>query len=304
MDSENTAKQEEKKINKMSMLIVAVIVLLLAVGGAGYYIMQQQTQMDEIVQAYDLDKETLEDEFNDLSLQYEGYKFDVGNDSLLTLLSTEQSKVQRLQEELRTVKSTNKVRIAELKKELSTLRRIMRNYVIQIDSLSIANAQLREDNKKVQRKYRQASSNISKLSKEKEKLNERVTMASKLTAAAISVSPITSRGKRAKKISKIDQLVLDFRIAKNITASVGEKVVYVRIMKPDDDVLLKNRANVFAYEDGEINYSIKRNIEYDGEELPVTMYWKVEEFLITGTYRVDIFVDGNLIGRGSFELLK
>lgn len=304
MDSENKANQEEKKINKISLLIVAVIVLVLAIGGAVYYIMHQQAQMEEIVQAYDLDKETLEDEFNELSLQYEGYKFDIGNDSLMALLSTEQSKVQRLQEELRTVKSTNKVRIAELKKELATLRKIMRNYVVQIDSLSTANAQLREDNKQVERKYRQASSNASKLAKEKEKLSERVTMASKLTAAAIAVSPVTSRGKAAKKIDKIDQLVIDFRIAKNITASVGEKVVYLRIMKPDDDVLLKSRANLFEYENGEINYSIKRNIEYDGEELPVTMYWKVEEFLTPGKYRIDIFVDGNRIGRSSFDLTK
>ena len=304
MSLENKEIKEEKAINKMSLLIVAVIILVLAIGGAIYYILQQQTQMDEIVQAYDLDKETLEDEFNELSLQYEGYKFDIGNDSLMSKLSTEQSKVQRLQEELRTIKSTNKVRIAELKKELSTLRKIMRNFVVQIDSLNTANHQLREEKKQVERKYRQATSNASKLKKETEKLNERVTMASKLNATAISVKAVTGRGKIAKRISKTDQLVIDFRIAKNITAEVGEKKVYVRIMKPDDDVLLKSRANVFAYENGEINYSLKRNIVYDGEELPVTMYWKVEEYLSTGNYRVDIFIDGNRIGKKVFELAK
>lgn len=304
MSLENKEIKEEKAINKMSLLIVAVIILVLAIGGAIYYILKQQTQMDEIVQGYDLDKETLEDEFNELSLQYEGYKFDVGNDSLMSKLSTEQSKVQRLQEELRTIKSTNKVRIAELKKELSTLRRIMRNFVVQIDSLNTANHKLREEKKQVERKYRQASSIASKFKKETEKLNERVTMASKLNATAISVKAITGRGRIAKRISQIDQLVIDFKIAKNITAEVGEKEVYVRIMKPDDDILLKSRANVFAYENGEINYSLKRNIVYDGEDLPVTLYWKVEEFLSTGNYRIDIFIDGNRIGKKVFELTK
>ena len=56
---------------------------------------------------------------------------------------TEQAKVQRLMEELRTVKSTNAKEIARLKKELATLRKIMRNYVIQIDSLNRANEQLK-----------------------------------------------------------------------------------------------------------------------------------------------------------------
>ena len=32
------------------------------------------------------------------------------------------------------------------------------------------------------------------------------------------------------------------------------------------------------------------------------VYWDVEEFLQAGTYRVDIFADGNLIGSQSFEL--
>ena len=103
MDSEE--KKEAKEINKMSMLVVAVIVLLVIAGGAGYYIVHQQQEMNDLVESFDLEKQSLEDEYNELSLQYEGYKFSVGNDSLVALLSTEQAKVQRLLEELRTVKA-------------------------------------------------------------------------------------------------------------------------------------------------------------------------------------------------------
>lgn len=102
---------------------MAVVVLILIIAGAGYYIYQQKQQMNDLVEAYDLDKQTLEDEFNELSMQYEGYQFKVGNDSLMNLLSTEQAKVQRLMEELRTVKATNTKEIARPKKELETLRR-------------------------------------------------------------------------------------------------------------------------------------------------------------------------------------
>ena len=251
-----------------------------------------------------LDKESLEDEFNELSLQYEGYKFNIGNDSLLNLLSTEQAKVQRLQEELRTVKATNTKEIARLKKELQTLRKIMRNYVVQIDSLNRANEQLKVEKNEAVKKYKQASSTATTLKKEKEKLTERVTLASRLDATGINVTPVNGRGKKAKVIKKMEQFVVDFRISKNITAPVGEKTIFVRIMKPDDDILLKSRADVFTFEGKEINYSMKKLVEYDGEELPVTMYWNIEEFLSPGTYRVDIFADGNLIGRKSFTLEK
>lgn len=295
-------KKETKEINKMSMLILAVIILILVIAGAAYYIFHQQQQMEEMTQSFDLEKEMMADDLNELSLQYEGYKFSVSNDSLVALLTTEQAKVQRLMEELRTVKSTNAKEIARLKKELATLRKIMRNYVIQIDSLNRANEQLKVEKNEAVKKYRQASTTAASLKREKEKLTERVTLASKLDATSISVTPVNSRGKLAKRIKKMEQFVINFKIAKNVTAPVGEKVVYVRIMKPDDDILVKSQGDVFTFEGKDINYSIKKMIEYEGEEVPVTMYWNIEEFLSPGTYRVDIFADGNLIGQRSFTL--
>ena len=295
-------KKENKEVNKLSLLIVAIIVLVLIIAGAGYYIYQQKQQMDDLAQTFSLEKEELEDEFNELSLQYEGYKFSVGNDSLIALLSTEQAKVQRLLEELRTVKATNAKEISRLKKELATLRKIMRNYVQQIDSLNRENEQLKVEKKEAVQKYKLATSQAATLKKEKEKLTERVTLASRLDATDIQVTPVNGRGKFAKRIKNMQQFVVNFKIAKNITAPVGEKAVYVRIMKPDDDILMKNRSDVFAFEGKEIGYSMKRMIEYEGEDVAVTMYWDIEEFLSPGTYRVDIFADGNMIGRKSFSI--
>ncbi len=300
----NTEQKETKEINKLSLLIVAVIALVLVIGGGLYYIFHQKQQMQDLVEGYALDKEMLADEYNDLSLQYEGYKFSVSNDSLVAMLSTEQAKVQRLMEELRTVKASDAKRINELKKELETLRKIMRGYVIQIDSLNRENEQLKTVNKQVTAQYRQATTQAANLQKEKEQLSERVTLASRLNATDISVSPVNKRGKAAKKIKDMTQFVVNFKISKNITAPVGEKMIYVRIMKPDDDVLVKSRADVFAFEGKDLNFSMRKLIEYDGEEIPMTLYWDIEEFLSPGSYRVDVFADGNLIGKRTFALTE
>ena len=294
--------KEKKEINKLSLLIVIVVVLVLVVAGGGYYIYHQKEQVEGLVQSFDLEKEEMEDELNELSFQYEGYKFSVGSDSLAALLSTEQAKVQRLLEELRTVKATDAREISRLKKEISTLRKIMRNYVVQIDSLNTENERLKDENKQVVKRYQQANSQAVALKKEKEKLTEQVTLASKLDATNIEVTPLTSRSKPAKRIKKMQQFRITFQIAKNVTAEVGEKTIYVRIMKPDDDILVKSRANVFMFEGKEITYSIKKLIEYEGEVVDVEMYWNIEEFLSPGTYRVDIFADGNLIGKKNFTL--
>lgn len=294
--------EEEKAVNRKTWWIMGIVLLVLIIGVGGYYLWHQKQQMQEMTEMFALEKESLSDEYEQLSLQYEGYRFGVGNDSLIALLTTEQEKVQRLQEELRTVKSTNVRRINELKKELETLRKVMRNYVIQIDSLNAENQQLKDENRQVTQKYQQASSRAARLSKEKDQLSERVEMASRLDAVNIQVRPITSKGKNAKKIDKAAQLMMTFIISKNITAPVGEQIIYVRLMKPDDDVLTKPNSGRFQFENKEITYSMRKPIEYDGEEQNVVMYWDIEEFLSPGTYRADIFAGGSLIGRKSFVL--
>ncbi len=288
------------KSNKSLWIISGILLIVIVI--AVFFILKQQQQMHDLVEQSELDKNELTEEYNDLSIEYEGVKKTINNDSLTILVAKEQMKVQRLLEELRTVKATNTRRINELKKELTTLRTIMRGYVVQIDSLNSVNQKLTKEKEKITRQYNEATQTIGQLSQAKEHLTERVALASKLDASNITVVGINKKNKTEKKLSKMEQLFISFKINKNITASTGEKTIYIRIKKPDDDVLVKNRSNVFSYENKEINYSSKRMIEYDGEEVPVSIYWQIEEFLSPGTYRVDIFTDGSIIGSQSFKL--
>lgn len=289
--------------NRNVQIIIGVLVALLLVGA--FFIFKQQSTISEMSQQFDIQKEELEQEYEQLAVQYEGYNhLSVKNDSLIDLLDNEKIKVQRLLEELKTVKSSNARRISELKKELSTLRAIMKSYILQIDSLNQANAQLRKENADVKSKYSAATQTVSQLSKEKEKLTEKVDLASQLNAVNIKAEAIDKRGRETPRISRATDIKITFTIARNITTKVGDKYVYARIMKPDGDILVKNRNDVFAYENKDIAYSCKKSIEFDGEEQTITLYWNIEEFLYPGEYRVDLFCDGNMIGNRSFTLKK
>ena len=239
---------------------------------------------------------------DDFAKQYDELKLTVSNDSLSVLLEQEQLKTQRLLEELRTVKSTNATEIRRLKKELATLRKVMIGYINQIDSLSRLTTHQKEVIADVTRKYNVASQQISSLAEEKKNLNKKVTLAAQLDATNINIFAANKRGKKAKKVKDVVKLKINFTIVKNITAETGERTLYVRITKPDNGVLSKSDSNTFPYENRELVYSIKKYIEYNGEEQNVTVYWDVEEFLYAGSYRVDIFSDGTLIGSQSFNL--
>ena len=289
-------------MNKKSLLIAAVAVLVIAIIGITYLLFTEKKANRELVQEFQLDKEDLENEYSQFVQKYDELKFTVTNDSLALLLEQEQLKTQRLLEELRTVKSSNATEIRRLKKELATLRKILVGYVNQIDSLDRINKRQQQVIADVTQKYNTASQQISTLSKEKENLDKKVTLAAQLDVTNIRIEPRNKRGKVAKKVKDIVKLAISFTIVKNITAENGERTIYIRITKPDNDALTKSASNTFSYENRTLTYSIKKYIEYNGEEQNVNVFWDVEEFLYAGNYRLDIFEGENLIGSQKFTL--
>ena len=289
-------------MNKKSLLIAAVAVLVIAIIGITYLLFTEKKANRELVQEFQLDKEDLENEYSQFVQKYDELKFTVTNDSLALLLEQEQLKTQRLLEELRTVKSSNATEIRRLKKELATLRKILVGYVNQIDSLDRINKRQQQVIADVTQKYNTASQQISTLSKEKENLDKKVTLAAQLDVTNIRIEPRNKRGKVAKKVKDIVKLAISFTVVRNITAENGERTIYIRITKPDNDALTKSASNTFSYENRTLSYSIKKYIEYNGEEQNVNVFWDVEEFLYAGNYRLDIFEGGNLIGSQKFTL--
>lgn len=228
-----------------SLLIAAVAVLVIAIIGITYLLFTEKKANRELVQEFQLDKEDLENEYSQFVQKYDELKFTVTNDSLALLLEQEQLKTQRLLEELRTVKSSNATEIRRLKKELATLRKILVGYVNQIDSLDRINKRQQQVIADVTQKYNTASQQISTLSKEKENLDKKVTLAAQLDVTNIRIEPRNKRGKVAKKVKDIVKLAISFTVVKNITAENGERTIYIRITKPDNDALTKSASNTF-----------------------------------------------------------
>jgi DNA gyrase/topoisomerase IV subunit A len=289
---------KERTPQLIAIIGVLAIVMAILIG----FLITRNSQMSDMQEQFTIDKQELEDEYEAISLQYEGFKFSVQNDSLLYKLENEQAKVLRLQEELRMTKASDQAEIKRLKDELATLRKILRSYVQQIDSLNRLNEQLRAENRQITDQYQRTTQTLRKVSQEREQLSERVSLAAQLVATNISAKAVNDRGREQSRLSRSTQFVISFTVARNITAEPGERTIFIRLMAPDGSVLSKSQSNTFPYENRDILYSMKRIVEYGGEEIPVTMYWDIEEFLMPGTYKADIFADGHHIGTYSFEM--
>lgn len=271
---------------------------------AGYYIWHQQQTIDILTEQFAIEKEELQNEYSQLAIQYEGYKLTVNNDSLEQKLEDQRIKMQRLVEELKQTKAADARKINALKKELENVRGVLRYYVAQVDSLNRVNEALISENQSYKKQIRTAVKNNEQLKKENEQLEKQVTLAAHLEATAQKVVALNSRNKETSSIKKVKTLRLDFSIAKNITAEIGQKDIYVRILKPNEEVLINEKSGKFSYDNTMLDYSITKSIEYGGEETPVTMFWNRNETLTPGTYVFEIFCDGKQIGNTRLNLKK
>ena len=263
---------------KKKVIIPILIILLAVIGVLTYLFFAQKQEMTEMVEQMEFEKSELEDEYEDLAMQFDGYRTpDIHNDSLTQLLNQEQQRVRDLLEELRITKATNARRIAELKKELATVRQVMVSYVHQIDSLNQTNKRLTAENKQVREQYAVVQQQAEELQQQNTHLTEKVTRASMLEITAFSVTPLNKRDRKTTNLNHMQKIQFDFTIGKNVTCERG-------------------------FENSEIEYSLTKEFEYGGEAVSETLYWNVGEILYKGTYNADFFIDGALIASFPFEL--
>lgn len=282
-------------------LIPIILIGLLLVAGIAYLSITLSNQKKEnkaMQELAELDKKEMENEYQQFANQYSEMKSQISNDSIVAQLTAEQERTQRLLDELRNVKSTDAAEIARLKRELAIVRKVLRSYVIEIDSLNRLNQNLTAENTQIKGQYAEATRQIEGLNNEKASLSEKVAIAAQLDATGISLQGKNKHGKTTNKISKCTALQLNFTISKNVTAGNGTKTIYVRITSPTGSLL--SGGGTFQYENKSLASSMQKTIEYGGQETPVTLFWNVNQALMEGTYNVSIFADGNMIGTRSF----
>ncbi len=284
-------------------LIPIIIVGLLLVAGIAYLAVSLNKQKEEnraMQELAEMDKKEMENEYQQFARQYSEMKTQINNDSIVAQLTAEQERTQQLLEELRRTKSNDAREISRLKKELATVRAVLRSYVLEIDSLNRLNQDLKDENNRMRGQYEEATRQIEGLNTEKASLSEKVAIAAQLDAIGINLTLKDKKSKTTEKLKKAKALQVSFSIAKNVTAPSGMKTVYVRITSPTGAAL--GGGGTFSYENRNLECSMKKTIEYTGNETPMTLYWNITQSMVEGTYKVSIFADGNMIGSKNFSL--
>ena len=259
-------------------------------------------ELEELRQIAEMDRREMENQYADFAAQYGEMKREIHDDSLVSRLDAEQKRAEKLLKELRELKTNSAAEILRLKKELQTVRAVLRDYVRQVDSLQQINQTLTSERDEARAEAERTRRENESVNERNTKLTEQVAVASQLNATSVSIVPQKKNGKAAKRSKDITRFAVTFTLTRNVTAKTGNRKVYIRLLKPTQDVV--GRSGTFRYENKDLDFSASRSIEYTGEEQTVSLYVPVSEFLSAGTYSVYIFVDGQMVGSGKTSVAK
>ncbi|PKQ62841.1 hypothetical protein BZG02_11645 [Labilibaculum filiforme] len=293
--AENRGNSKKDNIYIGVLASLGVILVILAVM---YYMEHRDNK--RYISEITTEKISLENELKLLSQDYDSLQ--TSNDTLNVQLKMEQEKITELLDRMKVFRNNSYFEINKYKKELGTLKGVLRDYIVQIDSLNTRNQLLTAENVRVKKQIDWVKDRNTKLEESTETMKEVISKAATLTLIDLACTPINRKGKDVKKISKTEKLVTNFTIQKNVTASTGLKALYVRITRPDEVVLGNPENLLFNFENTKLSYSATREIDYEGEQLDVAVFWDNDGSLIEGEYKVDVFTEGNHIGSAAFLL--
>lgn len=259
----------------------------------------EQMKIDSANMAMAADLTQLDNQYQ----QLENAAIKLENDSILAKYNSSKAKVEELLRQLNDQKVRNKAEIDKLQKEIESLRGLLRHYVAMVDSLGKENGILRENLEQEIDRNQQLTSQVSEVTRQNEHLTERMTLAEKLNVTAVTLTPLSKKGKREKNVTKARQLMVTFTIPQNNSTPVGEKTIYLRLTGPEGSLL--GNTGSFSFEGQKLPFTARKNVEYSGDEITgITIYWDVNTTLNPGEYTVELFADNFRLTSRKFTLKK
>ncbi len=296
--SENDDYEEDRGASvQKSIRGYRVVIILLAVILAGlsalYFNLNRQQQRD--YELLKIDRDSIQSNLSELIDEYGNLKFT--NDTITANLE----KANEVMEQLKRERRWNYAKIKEYEKEVGTLRAVMKNYLRQIDSLNSLNKKLIDENVSYRKEISSANLRADVAEERATELQNKVQMGSVLRARDIAVVPLNARGKVVSRVRSATTLRVDFTVSSNDLAAAGNREIYVRITSPDGYLLTTESVPTFTYRDESIGYSASREIDYQNEDVDVSIYYNGSGF-VAGDYKIELYTDGYILGSSAAAL--
>ena len=285
---------EEQNLKKVMYALIAVAVLL---AGTLAYIWYQKSSL---VKDLTMEKEELTEQMIALQNDYATLSSDY--DDINLQLDSSRLEVQMLIEKNTQTEATNRSKIRQYETELGTLRSIMRNYIVQIDSLNTLNKQLTADAAAARREAAESRRKQQELSKEVENLSGQVAAGSVIKARGIMIEAYNASDKVTDRSSRVVRLLTTLSLVENDLAPKGPVRVYIRVKGPDGILLTNDSQRTFEVNGEPMICSASREVDYQGKEVELSIYLNDITGYVKGIYTVEAYTEQTRLGSAELML--
>lgn len=284
----------EKKLKRTMWILVVVAVALVAV--LGYVWSQKASLISE-----------LEDEKRDLTEQMESLQNDYATlssdyDNINSQLDTSRAEVADLLERIKKTNATNRAKMRQYEKELGTLRSIMRNYIVQIDSLNTLNHKLTAEAAAARREAAASKAESVQLSQQVENLTGQVAAGSVIKARGLHIAAYNSSDKVTDRSSRTVRLLTSLSLVENDLAPKGPVRVFIRVKDPDGIILTNSNRSSFTFNGETMVASASRRVDYEGSEVDLSIYLNDIPEYRKGVYTVEAYTEQSFLGKSELML--
>jgi len=247
-----------------------------------------------IINELTVEKEQLTSAMFELRDDYQS--LNTNNDSLNAELAREREKVEQLIERVQKTEATNRIKIRDYEKELGTLRSIMRSYIMQIDSLNTLNITLRKDVAIARDEVKQTLAKYDDLQTTADEYAKKVEIGSVLKGRGFIMTAINSSDKDTDRSSRTAKLKTCLNLVENSIAVKGPRRIYIRVKGPDGILMTNSQQQVFTAAGEQMIYTAVREVDYQGSELEVCIFFASSHSYVKGVYNVDIYTEEGKLG--------
>ena len=291
---ENLTNSREDSLKKTMYVMIGVAVVMALVLAYVWY------QKSSLVKELNIEKEALTEQM--VTLQHEYATLSSDNEKINAQLDSSREEVSQLIERIKKTEATNRTMIRKYERERGTLRSIMRNYIAQIDSLNTLNHKLTADAAAARKEAAETRKQSEELSKTVATLSDQVAAGSVLKGRALRMDAYNASDKITDRSSRVVRLMATLSLVENELAPKGPVRVYIRVKGPDGILLTGNDKHTFTFNGEPMMCSASREVDYQGEEVEMSIYLNGIEDYVKGIYTVEAYTDGNLLGSAELML--
>ena len=285
---------EEKNLKTVMYAMIAVAVLL---AGALAYIWWEKSSL---VNELNIDKQELTRQMIDLQNDYASLSSDY--ESINSQLDSSREEVSQLIERIKKTDAANRSKMRQYEKELGTLRSIMRNYIVQIDSINTLNKKLTADAAAARREAAESRRQSEELSKTVESLSGQVAAGSVIKARGLRMEAYNASDKVTDRSSRVVRLLANLSLVENDLAPKGPIRIYIRVKGPDGILLTNGTQRTFEVDGEPLICSASREVDYQGKELDVAIYLNDITGYVKGIYTIEAYTSQGRLGEAEMML--